>query len=145
MNIARCHEYNFNSWFESETLNIMEAWKQRSDVFVLKKKTCSSIQFNTIGKISLQKWKRVNKLQSLYKLINHHAIIKRLFHHQTGNLRQLKKTNYETIKDHDLQNEYQFRRPSISVVMYTFTTKKYSAREMRVCLLGILSSQCICF
>lgn len=56
-----------------------------------------------------------------------------------------KKPNYETIKDHNFQNEYQLRRPSISVVMYTFTTKKYSAREMRVCLLGILSPQCICF
>lgn len=76
---------------------------------------------------------------------NHQAVIKRLFHHQTGNLRQSKKTNYETIKDHNFQNEYQLRRPSISVLMYTFTTKKYSARDMRVCLLGILSPQCICF
>lgn len=110
-----------------------------------KKKHAPAFNLTQLARFPYKSEREPIKLQSLYKLINHHAVIKRLFHHQTGNLRQFKKTNYETIKDHNFQNEYQLRRPSISVVMYTFTTKKYSAREMRVCLLGILSPQCICF
>lgn len=121
--------------------------KTKITCICLKKNHAPAFNLTQLARFPYKSEREPIKLQSLYKLINHHAVIKRLFHHQTGNLRQFKKntTNYETIKDHNFQNEYQLRRPSISVVMYTFTTKKYSAREMRVCLLGILSPQCICF
>lgn len=143
MNIARCHEYIFNSWFESETLNIMEAWKQRSHVFVLKKKHAPAFNLTQLARFPYKSKREPIKLQSLYKLINHHAVIKRLFHRQTGNLRQFKKKQImKRLKIIIFKMNINFEdRQSV----YTFTTKKYSAREMRVCLLGILSPQCICF
>lgn len=90
--------------------------KTKITCICLKKKHALAFNLTQLARFPYKSEREPIKLQSLYKLINHHAVIKRLFHHQTGNLRQLKKTNYETIKDHDLQNEYQFRRPSISLL-----------------------------
>lgn len=84
-----------------------------------KKKHAPAFNLTQLARFPYKSEREPIKLQSLYKLINHHVVIKRLFHHQTGNLRQFeKKTNYETIKDHNFQNEYQLRTPSISVYFY---------------------------
>lgn len=57
-----------------------------------KKKHAPAFNLTQLARFPYKSEREPIKLQSLYKLINHHAVIKRLFHHQTGNLRQFKKT-----------------------------------------------------
>lgn len=61
-------------------------------MYLFKKKHAPAFNLTQLARFPYKSEREPIKLQSLYKLINHHVVIKRLFHHQTGNLRQFKKT-----------------------------------------------------
>lgn len=63
-----------------------------------KKKHAPAFNLTQLARFPYKSEREPIKLQSLYKLINHHVVIKRLFHHQTGNLRQLKKQIMKRLK-----------------------------------------------
>lgn len=65
--------------------------KTKITCICLKKKHAPAFNLTQLARFPYKSEREPIKLQSLYKLINHHAVIKRLFHHQTGNLRQFKK------------------------------------------------------